>query len=73
VARLVWLALLIATTGSAGCGAATTEGRRPPSPANEQTIRGVRLKERPPKLIAPPPAYGNKIVMAAAPAVDVMN
>ncbi|HEX4474314.1 MAG TPA: hypothetical protein VH142_04500 [Polyangiaceae bacterium] len=73
MARLVWLALLITATGIAGCGAATTEGRRPPSPANEQTIRGVRVKERPPKLIAPPPAYGNKIVMAAAPALEVVN
>jgi hypothetical protein len=33
----------------------------------------VRVKERPPKLIAPPPAYGNKIVMAAAPALEVVN
>jgi hypothetical protein len=36
----------------------------PPRPVDPQTQVTPRQELQPPRLIAPPPAYGNKIVMA---------
>jgi hypothetical protein len=44
------------------------------APRSYQQTQAPRRIERPrPRLIAPPPAYGNKIVMAKAPAQSALN
>lgn len=42
------------------------EPAKPPPPAEPRTRLEVPDEEQEPKLIAPPPAYGNKVVMAKA-------
>ena len=64
VLRLFHLALLVAATSFSGCGGAAVSRAKPPAPAGAQSIRMQKARARPPKLIAPPPAWGNKIVMA---------
>jgi hypothetical protein len=48
-----------------GCVASSGQPAKPPPPVNPETRVTPERSERP-TLIAPPPAYGNKIVMAAA-------
>ncbi|HEY6557386.1 MAG TPA: hypothetical protein VI072_08935 [Polyangiaceae bacterium] len=62
---LFWIAIAIPLSG-AGCGTRETAGPASPPPAVPQPQTEV-TRERgdvPPKLIAPPPAYGNKVVLA---------
>jgi hypothetical protein len=50
-----------------GCGAsAPTRVQAPPRAVDVETRAnpGPRRRDQPPPLVAPPPAYGNKIVMA---------
>lgn len=56
-------ALFLAAIVVAGCGGAAVSPARPPAPVGEESTR-TKNRLPPPKLIAPPPAYGNKIVMA---------
>jgi glucose/arabinose dehydrogenase len=60
-------AALVAVT-LMGCGARSAQPAKPPPPVNPETRVNPERKEQQeqPPLIAPPPAYGNKIVMAAA-------
>lgn len=57
--------------GLLGCGAGAEQAaKRPPKLPEKETRAAPSEPERPeqpPRLIAPPPAYGNKIVMAEAP------
>ena len=54
---------LLAAVAACGTGGGASEVR-PRGPANERAVRSPRAVEPPPRLIAPPPAYGNKIVLA---------
>jgi len=48
------------------CGSgAVRAAERPPKPVDPETQVQPRQKDAP-RLIAPPPAYGNKVVMASA-------
>lgn len=70
MARLVtWVALAIPLI-LAACGVRETARPASPPPAIPQPQTEVTRErgEAPPKLIAPPPAYGNKVVLAKAPA-----
>jgi hypothetical protein len=64
--RIVCLAVFLAALGVAGCGGASVSPAKLPVRTGEESIRIQRGRQPPPKLIAPPPAYGNKIVMAKA-------
>jgi len=62
---------LVALATACGTGA-----MEPPkaAPHSYQQTQAPRRVERPrPRLIAPPPAYGNKIVMAKAPTQSTLN
>lgn len=51
----------------AGCGSATTSQPAQPPPRLQKSRSQATPKheaEQPPELVAPPPAYGNKIVLA---------
>jgi hypothetical protein len=56
---IVWAVCLAGAFACAGTPASKTV--QPPAPLSWQ---GRSQKPKPPVLIAPPPAYGNKIVMA---------
>jgi hypothetical protein len=64
-----WLYLVLTAALVSGCGAHVVRAPGPPPPIEPQTRANeaapARLKRDVPPLIAPPPAYGNKIVMAA--------
>ena len=50
-----------------GCGKGAVEVPMVPAKTAEHEMRSPRRNEHPhPRLIAPPPAYGNKVVMAKA-------
>ena len=53
-----------ALTSACGSGAVRV-AERPPKPVDPETRVQPRQKDAP-RLIAPPPAYGNKVVMASA-------
>ncbi|HMJ13468.1 MAG TPA: hypothetical protein VK524_18745 [Polyangiaceae bacterium] len=62
------IALASLLGSSAACGVRHTAGPASPPPEVPQPqteVRGQR-GDAPPKLIAPPPAYGNKVVLASA-------
>jgi len=64
LAPLLLAGLLGAATG---CGSGATPEPALPSREATQTRVPPRRHERPlPRLIAPPPAYGNRVVMACA-------
>jgi hypothetical protein len=68
VTRIVARILLVSLAALAtGCGASSQRPAEAPDPAAApQTRANPRPEPEPPALlIAPPPAYGNKIVMAA--------
>jgi hypothetical protein len=62
--RILSLALVIAGVGVGGCGAASVSPAKPPALTGAESTRVQKGRQPPPRLIAPPPAYGNKIVMA---------
>jgi len=62
VARLfsrAWLLGLLAALSACAAGA-----ERPARPAPVEAETRLERRPRAPKILAPPPAYGNKIVMA---------
>jgi hypothetical protein len=60
--------------GATGCGTRALSDPETPARQSEQQTRAPRRHERPlPRLIAPPPAYGNKVVMAKGPADTALN
>lgn len=63
------MALIISVSlVSAACSThVATPPKPPPDPASQSRTDALPKPEPAPKLIAPPPAYGNKIVMASAP------
>ncbi len=67
-------ALLLAL-GLTACGGAATSLPAQPPPQQTQPRTEVTAPEREqaPRLIAPPPAYGNKVVMAQGPAPSSTN
>ena len=63
----VFVVVAIACAAFVGCGrAATPEPKKPPLPSETRTQAEPPRHEEEPDLIAPPPAYGNKVVMAGA-------
>jgi hypothetical protein len=70
--RLIQFVVVFAVIGVAGCGGASLPGK-PPARTGEESIRTQKSRQPPPKLIAPPPAYGNKIVMARTEEVTAIN
>jgi hypothetical protein len=63
VMRLIHFAVVLAI-GVVGCGGASVSAGKPPALTGEESTRAQKVRPGPPRLIAPPPAYGNKIVMA---------
>lgn len=63
VMRLIQFAVVLAI-GVVGCGGGSVSAGKPPARTGEESIRTQKVRPSPPRLIAPPPAYGNKIVMA---------
>jgi len=62
------LALLLVLLGAlvGGCGQGAMEPPEAPARTADHDTRAPRRLDRRPRLIAPPPAYGNKVVMAKA-------
>jgi len=60
-------------TFASGCGSGALRApESPPKPVDPETRAQPRQKEMP-RLIAPPPAYGNKVVMASAGQAGAVN
>jgi hypothetical protein len=57
-------ALSAAALALIGCGAAVAPSPQPPPKDVESEVRAPHRQREIPRLIAPPPAYGNKIVLA---------
>ena len=64
MARPILLALFGFVTLVSGCGQSATQAPVAPARTADHETRGQHRNERRPHLIAPPPAYGNKVVMA---------
>jgi hypothetical protein len=71
VLRFVFLLGLVAL--ATGCGKGAIEQPLVAPRGGQQTEAPRRVEPPPPRLIAPPPAYGNKIVMAKARARSAVN
>jgi hypothetical protein len=71
VLRFVFLLGLVAL--ATGCGKGAMEPPKVAPRGDQQTQAPRRLEVPRPRLLAPPPAYGNKIVMAKARARFVVN
>lgn len=72
---LLFTSALLLALGLAACGGAATSLPAQPPPQQSQPRTEVTAPEQEPspRLIAPPPAYGNKIVMAQGPAPRSTN
>jgi hypothetical protein len=68
LARFLTLVTLAVAWTPAACGMRQTADAASPPPAapGPQTEVTRERGDAPPKLIAPPPAYGNKVVLAKA-------
>jgi len=74
VRRLLAPLLLVGFAALTGCGQSATPAPAAAPREATQTRVPPRRHERPlPRLIAPPPAYGNRVVMARAPATTSQN
>jgi hypothetical protein len=70
---LVTLGLVGLVAGATGCGKGAVQEPEAPTKSFTQT-EAPRRHERPlPRLIAPPPAYGNKVVMARGSSSSALN
>jgi len=71
----VSIALILAAAATlAGCGAGAQQAPERPRPVDAETrVTPDRQRLPPPRLIAPPPAYGNKVVMAKGPSPSSAN
>ena len=68
---LLFFGLLALATG---CGKGAVEVPIVPAKTAEHEMRSPRRNEHPrPRLIAPPPAYGNKVVMAKGTSNETLN
>jgi hypothetical protein len=68
---LLFFGLVALTTG---CGSGAVEAPMVPARTAEHETRSPRRSDHPhPRLIAPPPAYGNKVVMARAASDATLN
>ena len=69
LARFFTLVALAVAFSPAACGMReTAHAASPPPAAPEPQTEVTRERgDAPPKLIAPPPAYGNKVVLAKGP------
>jgi len=71
---LVALLLVGFAAAITGCGSSATPEPAVPAHQGDTQTRAPRRHERPmPRLIAPPPAYGNRVVMARAHGNAVAN
>jgi len=71
---LVSVLLVGLVAAATGCGKSATPEPAAPSREATQTRPQRPRQERPlPKLIAPPPAYGNRVVMARGPSTTSQN
>jgi hypothetical protein len=60
--------VLAALAMLAACGSSVQRAPERPRPVDPETrVNPERERLPPPRLIAPPPAYGNKVVMAKGP------
>jgi hypothetical protein len=68
LARFFTLVAFAIALSPAACGMRESAGAASPPPAVPQPQTEVTPErgDAPPKLIAPPPAYGNKVVLAKA-------
>jgi hypothetical protein len=66
MARIFATVLVLGSALLAGCGSRALQAPpKPPPPAQPRTeVDRHPNRDEPPKLIAPPPAYGNKVVLA---------
>jgi len=71
---LVTLGLVGLVAGATGCGSGAVQEPETPAKGFTQT-QAPRRQERQqqPRLIAPPPAYGNKVVMARGTSSTALN
>jgi hypothetical protein len=69
---LTLLALGGVVLAACGSGAVPMPAKPPPRPVETKTETSPH-RQGPPQLIAPPPAYGNKIVMARGIPPDFSN
>ncbi len=59
---------------ASGCGKGAVEAPMVPAKTAEHEAHPPHRSERPrPRLIAPPPAYGNKVVMAKSTGAAALN
>lgn len=64
--RIFLVALMLVSALAWGCATTTPPAPKPPPPAEPRTrVDQPEPREEQPKLIAPPPAYGNKVVLAS--------
>jgi hypothetical protein len=75
VRRTVFIVTLGAVVLSlSGCARVAEPQAKPPPRLPEKDTQAIptepKVPEEPPPLIAPPPAYGNKVVMAEGPATS---
>jgi hypothetical protein len=71
VRQVYFIALAAVASLAIACAGARPEPAKPPPVDPETRLdapRRPRGQQVPPRIQAPPPAYGNKIVMAEAPA-----
>jgi len=78
VRRIVFIVTLGAVAlGLSGCAGGAVTAPKPPARLPEKETRAAPTRqqtpEEPPALIAPPPAYGNKIVMAGGPSASEIH
>lgn len=65
---LTMLGVLIAIASMAGCASSVVRPAAPPAhelAPRTEAPQPEQRKDAPPRLIAPPPAYGNKVVQVA--------
>jgi hypothetical protein len=68
--RRILVAALFVLTASSACASQPVPPAKPPLEGAETQLHPRRREKPydPPRIVAPPPAYGNKIVMAGEPA-----
>lgn len=67
MSRLPLLLLLVIAASATGCGKSAVQAPMVPERTADHETRTPRRQDHVmPPLIAPPPAYGNKVVMAKA-------
>jgi len=71
---LIVIGFCLGSAGWVGCGqSAVSAPKPPPSVDAESRAYPIKRQRELPRLIAPPPAYGNKIVMAHGESTTSVN